>query len=168
MLNRISSMLDNIADRIEAKGFLKEAEELDRIADLLDSKAFPAFPIPETWTPGEYGNFGELDNNIKEAAGFGGFKEIDTRSNPNLRGMIFDGTGTKRDGTPRRWNHAEATGYYFTAKDGSVMVEVKDSGEIRHLNIATFTGEAASNLAGYKFENGKKIQTHPVSTTPVV
>lgn len=164
MMNKITSMLDNIADRVEAKGFLKEAEELDKIADILDSQALPAFPIPETWTPGVYGNFEELNSNIKEA----GFTGIDTRSNPNLKHMVFDGTGMKRDGTPRRWDHAEATGYYFTGKDGAVMVEVRDGGQLRHLNIATFTGEAASNLAGYKFENGKKTQTHPVSTTPVI
>ena len=132
--------------------------ELDKISNTLD------FPIPMTWTPGEYGDWSGFENKIKEAAAM----TVDRRANPSLKGMIFDGMGQKRDGTSRRWDHAESTGYYFTSKDGAVMVEVKDGGQIRQLNIATFTGEAASNLAGYKFENGKKTQIFPVTAAPVV
>ena len=35
MYNKISSMLDKVANSLEAKGFLKEAYELDKIADEL-------------------------------------------------------------------------------------------------------------------------------------
>lgn len=158
MLSKISSILDSIADSLEAKGLLKEAYELDRIANTLD------FPIPMTWTPGEYGDWSDFEGKIKEAA----TGTVDRRANPSLKGMLFDGSGQKRDGTSRRWDHAEATGYYFTGKDGAVMVEVKDGGQIRQLNIATFTGDAASNLAGYKFVNGTKTQTHPIVDAPAL
>lgn len=36
MVNKIASMLDAIADSLEAKGFKKEAYEIDKIADVLD------------------------------------------------------------------------------------------------------------------------------------
>jgi len=36
MLNKISSMLDAVADSLEKKGFIKEAFEIDKIADELD------------------------------------------------------------------------------------------------------------------------------------
>jgi hypothetical protein len=35
MLNKISSVLDVIADRLEAKGLIKEAYEVDKIADAI-------------------------------------------------------------------------------------------------------------------------------------
>lgn len=36
MITKISSMIDDIADRLEAKGFIKEALELDRISDSIE------------------------------------------------------------------------------------------------------------------------------------
>jgi hypothetical protein len=38
MLNKISSMLDAVADSLEAKGLIKEAYEIDKVADWLDSR----------------------------------------------------------------------------------------------------------------------------------
>jgi len=35
MLNKISSMLDVVADRLEAKGLIKEAYEVDKVADAI-------------------------------------------------------------------------------------------------------------------------------------
>lgn len=37
MQNKISSMLDAVADRLEAKGLVKEAYEIDRVADQVDA-----------------------------------------------------------------------------------------------------------------------------------
>jgi hypothetical protein len=34
-MNKISSLLDSIADRLEAKGYIKEAYEIDKVADVL-------------------------------------------------------------------------------------------------------------------------------------
>ena len=36
MLSKISSMLDAVADSLEAKGLIKEAYEIDKIADKLE------------------------------------------------------------------------------------------------------------------------------------
>ena len=36
MLSKISSMLDAVADSLEAKGLIKEAFEIDKVADMLD------------------------------------------------------------------------------------------------------------------------------------
>jgi len=59
MKNKISFILDGIAGSLELKGFLKEAYELDKIADQLDKEAsiasffksliskIPGFPSPE-------------------------------------------------------------------------------------------------------------------------
>jgi len=37
MITKISAALDRIADLLEAKGFVKEAYELDKVADILDN-----------------------------------------------------------------------------------------------------------------------------------
>jgi len=39
MLSKISSMLDAVADRLEAKGLIKEAYEIDKVADAVDKNA---------------------------------------------------------------------------------------------------------------------------------
>ena len=40
MLNKISFMLDDIANKLESKGLVKEAFEIDKIADEMDKVAF--------------------------------------------------------------------------------------------------------------------------------
>lgn len=37
MLTKISKMLDNVADKLEAKGLIKEAYEIDKISDQIDA-----------------------------------------------------------------------------------------------------------------------------------
>ena len=39
MLNKISSMLDDLANKLEAKGLIKEAYEIDKVANLLEKSA---------------------------------------------------------------------------------------------------------------------------------
>jgi hypothetical protein len=41
MLNKISSMLDAVADSLEKKGLIKEAYEIDKIADSIDKPLNP-------------------------------------------------------------------------------------------------------------------------------
>jgi len=38
MLSKISSMLDAVADSLEKKGLIKEAYEIDKVADILSGK----------------------------------------------------------------------------------------------------------------------------------
>jgi len=64
MLNKISTMLDSIADRLEAKGLIKEAYELDKVADeiqrldfkkprsIMDSE-FKGIPFPASLPSGQ-------------------------------------------------------------------------------------------------------------------
>jgi len=40
MLSKISSMLDAVANSLEAKGLIKEAYEIDKIADVIESSQF--------------------------------------------------------------------------------------------------------------------------------
>jgi len=42
MLTKISSMLDAVADRLQKKGMMEEARDIDRIADLVDQASSPA------------------------------------------------------------------------------------------------------------------------------
>lgn len=48
MLSKISSMLDVIADSLEAKGLIKEAYEIDKIADIVDASNSDIAFIPHT------------------------------------------------------------------------------------------------------------------------
>jgi len=48
MLNKISSMLDAVADSLEYKGLIKEAYEIDKVADILDNADENNFPIEVT------------------------------------------------------------------------------------------------------------------------
>lgn len=113
------------------------------------------FPIKQTWTPGEYGEWGEFESKIKEAAAAATY--VTPGHKKDLKGMIFDGQGVRRDGSKRRWDHAEATGNYFVSRrDGAVMIEVVDGGQRRHLNIGTFSGDAVTDNALYEFKNGSK------------
>lgn len=45
MLSKISSMLDAVADSLEAKGLIKEAYEIDKIADKLAAEDLMSFKI---------------------------------------------------------------------------------------------------------------------------
>ena len=62
MLSKISSMLDAVADSLEKKGFIKEAYEIDKIADQTDEIDFdtiskpvpPPKPIPKPNSPEIY------------------------------------------------------------------------------------------------------------------
>ena len=52
MLNKISAKLDTIADSLEAKGFMKEAYEIDKVADMIeanqDFKTYTPDALPKT------------------------------------------------------------------------------------------------------------------------
>lgn len=41
MQNKIAKMLDGVADRLEIKGLIKEAQEIDKIADIIEGYTFP-------------------------------------------------------------------------------------------------------------------------------
>jgi hypothetical protein len=151
MLNRISSILDAVADSLEAKGFIKEAYEIDKIADILDNSDENKFPIEVKWVPGNIGDWGNF--RIKEAA-----SGIITKHNKDLIDMVFKGSSIKRDGTERKWKNVIATGNYFISKDLAVMVEVQEGSEKRHLNIGTFTGTGISKKSKYNFLNGVKSE----------
>lgn len=45
MRTKISSMLDSIADRLEKKGLVKEAFEIDKVADEIEGKDLGAFLV---------------------------------------------------------------------------------------------------------------------------
>jgi len=55
MQNKISSMLDSIADRLEAKGLLKEAYELDKVADAVEAAEMhdPTYEVTQWLKPTE-------------------------------------------------------------------------------------------------------------------
>jgi hypothetical protein len=54
MLSKISSMLDAVADSLEAKGLIKEAYEIDRVADEIDKKPANSFGNITTAKPELY------------------------------------------------------------------------------------------------------------------
>jgi len=48
MQNKISTMLDAVAEKLEAKGLIKEALEIDKVADAVDCRISSAEPMDET------------------------------------------------------------------------------------------------------------------------
>lgn len=48
MLNKISAMLDAIADNLEKKGLVKEAFEIDKVADQIDFDIIYKYPFTRT------------------------------------------------------------------------------------------------------------------------
>ena len=74
--------------------------------------------------------------------------------------IVFSGVNTKRDGTARTWVEAKATGNHFIAHgDRSLMVEVKEGAEQRHLNLSTFSGSALNPRSGeyIEYDHGRKV-----------
>jgi hypothetical protein len=60
MLSKISSMLDAVADSLEAKGLIKEAYEIDKIADLLEDIKKAPTNIRSKWVKDIYDNTGAV------------------------------------------------------------------------------------------------------------
>jgi len=160
MFSKISSRLDCIADLLEKKGLVKEALELDILANTLENSKGDGFPIKDKWKPGVFGDWDGFT--IKEAAA-----GILSKHSSDLEDMTFSGSGIKRDGSKRTWDNVKATGEYFVGRDRAVMVEVLEGAEKRHLNLGTFTGTGVSKKAKYKFLNGVKSLDNSSNKEPL-
>lgn len=66
MITKISSMLDDIADRLEKKGLTSEAYEIDKVADVLDCKRTAGSWTDEDEIPNEvYSCYNWLEQNVE-------------------------------------------------------------------------------------------------------
>jgi len=74
MRTKISSMLDDIADRLEAKGLTREAYEIDKVADELDSGPF------------HLGN--QVYNSLRNAVGSENYRPLKPKQRSNEMGSL--------------------------------------------------------------------------------
>lgn len=69
---------------------------------------------------------------------------------------LLSGSHIKRDGTIRSWDCVEYYGHHKSSGDGETMVRVMEQGEIKQINLSTFSGIIISNDEEFIYENGKR------------
>lgn len=146
-MSKLAITLDTIAAELEAKGLRKLAFDLDTVANALEATAQDnLFGVPIKGIPTD----GITEDNIHEA----GYAPSPFRQ--ELVGVIYSGSNTKRDGAKRQWENVKGTGTYYYAPDKSLMIEVREGAENRHLNISSYTGTATRADDVVHYVNGKK------------
>jgi hypothetical protein len=70
---------------------------------------------------------------------------------------ILSGQHIKRDGSIRHWNCVEYSGNHHTTETGEAIVRVIERGEIKQINLSTFTGTIISHDDEFIFENGQRV-----------
>jgi hypothetical protein len=65
---------------------------------------------------------------------------------------LISGTSTKVDGTTRQWDCVEYSGYN---KDH--IIKVKEQGNIRQINLDTFTGTVLTSDAIFQYHKGLRV-----------
>jgi|WetSurMetagenome_2_1015567.scaffolds.fasta_scaffold144219_3 hypothetical protein len=70
---------------------------------------------------------------------------------------LLSGSNIKRDGSTREWDCVEYQGYYRKADDGVTLLRVKENGELKQINLDTFSGTIIDHDDELIFVNGQRV-----------
>lgn len=69
---------------------------------------------------------------------------------------LFSGTNIKRDGTVRQWDCVEYYGHRTMSVNNETMFKVLEQGELRQINLSTFSGTIIDHDDEFIFVNGQR------------